>query len=462
MGEETDDAPITPGHRISYAGYRSIEWLTMILPIELVAAIGGMLGRLGHALIPQRRKIVMRNLRIAFGSEKDDRELRAICRKTFWNAGANFFSTFRTNTMAGDRLAKHIQFSGTEHLRSAQQSQQGTILLLAHMGNWESLTRMNLMMDGLDPFGGLYRPLGNPLLDRLIKKRREGTGTRLFSRKDGFFAPIAHLKNNGTLGVFADQHAGNSGLAVPLFGKTTSMTSLPALLHRRTGAAIVPASMCTTSPGNWEIKFHPAIKIDEDARKNALLCTSLCASAFETIMRDSPADVLWMHGYWKVGSKRPLKIDGLQKHHYKHQLRFTQPFKIIVFTGNADATNREVSQAIEKLASYRDDVELTTVGSHRFGSHMARHIPMAGDEPPHIVTNRITKLDREMTTPFDCMIDLTPDAQGETILKNTGISDHFAAAGSRISVTFKIKYPDKSQRTLSGLLDRLGIYGKTE
>lgn len=458
MDAENHGQAVTLGHRVSYGLYRGFEWMLKPIPMELVCVIGGIIGLTGYLFLPRRKKTVIRNLRIAYGSESSLGEINSMCRKTYWRAGANFLAALRANTMSPEDLHKRMEIVGVENLRDARKPGTGFILLLAHMGSWETLVQMHLMIGGLTPFGGLYRPLGNPLLDKLVKRRRQKTGTKLFSRKDGFFTPIAHLKEGGTLGAFADQNAGRHGISVPFYGKLSSLTNLPALLHWRTGAPIMPVSMCTVTHGKWRVVIHPTIEVGDEEKTNATHTTGLCARAFERMMKESPTDVLWMHGYWKIGRKLPLKIDGVQKQRSGNAPpKATKPFKLLIFTGNISANDTELHKQLNRLIHYRSDIEIITAGESACFQPAVRHLSMEPGEPPHLLANKIRNDDQETATPIDCAIDITDEASGEKILRQSGVSPCFAMKGRYKARTTARHFQQAEHRNLSGLLESLAL-----
>ena len=459
MAEPTQkEPPVRLTHHLSYGIYRSFEYFLKLFPMEVVCTVGGLIGSLAAFILPSRRAIVIRNLRIAYGEQLSHSEIQALCRRTYWNVGANLIAAIKANNMKPEDLHGRMEFVGVENLALARKENVGFILLLAHMGSWEILVQMHLTVPGLLPFGGLYRPLGNPLLDKLVKRRRQHTGTKLFSRKDGFFTPIAHLKQNGTLGAFSDQNAGKHGMAVSMFGKLMSLTNLPALLHRRTGAPIIPVSMCTTGLGQWRVTFHPALEISDTDKTNAAVTTALCAKAYESMMTESPADILWMHNYWKLARKAPLKINGVQKKKNIHSLTHpTTPFKLLIFTGNTPANDQEMLAAIKLLKNHRPDAEITIVGEFIDSQDARYHLKMDPSEPPHIIGNAIHQHDLACTTPIDCAIDLTPDAAGEQILKISKLPSCFSMKGKNQSLRTKTLFENPEKKNLLGLLESLGL-----
>ena len=423
------------GDYAAYGIYRVMETILRLLPMEVVCAIGSGLGQAGYFLMHRRRSIVMRNLRIAYGETLSLPEIRTLTRKTFRHLGQNLMASIPASVIDNEELKERVEVEGLENLHHALGPGRGCILQLAHMGNWEILTQLKILTPEIESLASLYRPLNNPILDRLIKRRRQCKGARLFSKFDSITKPITHIKQGGALGCIADQNAGSHGTAVPFFGKITSMTSLPALLHRKTKAPILPISMSTVGLGQWKVKFHPIIEATESEKKNTYLLTACCAKAYEQIMNESPSDVLWMHGYWKVGRKRPLKIDGTQQKtpqtdsDIRAESKDLKPFRILVYLGNTPATNPHISSQLEALVNSGLNAQLTLVGlapEHPFADHV---IAVSMNEPPHLPSNAIARLDQALPTPFDCAFDFTDTSSGAIILQNTGISPIFSLYG---------------------------------
>ena len=457
------DPPIKLSHYFSYGTYRGFELLLKPFPMAVVCVIGGIIGSIAQFLVPYRRRIVIHNLRIAYGDQMDIDEIHRLCRRTYWNTGANFLASVRANTMQPDKLREHIEILGIENARSKPGQSAGPIFLLAHMGSWETLVQIKDLVPGISSFGALYRPLGNPLLDKLVKRRRQKAGITLYSRKDGFFPPISHLKNGGALGVFSDQNVRDHGISVPLFGKLTSLTNLPILLHRRAKAPILPICMASVGLGKWQLTIYPAVQIPETEKTNATLTTSLCAQALESVMSKSPADVLWMHSYWKIGKNRPLKIAGAQKNKSTSPTTVpSKPFKVLIFAGDLPSDFPEFHTQVHQLKNYRSDIEITLVSQNLTSPDVAHRIPFNSSEPPHIIANNIRQYDLTQNTPIDCAIDFTPNAAGYQILKLSGVIRHFAMSGDNVSRTTKKAFKNPQNRNLTGLLQSLGMNAHNE
>ncbi|QJE97432.1 lysophospholipid acyltransferase family protein [Luteolibacter luteus] len=288
----------TLAHRLEYALFRVMEGVLSLASLGTAARAGSLLGLAAWALSPKHRRLVTRNLRIATATEPpDDVTLRRMVRETFVRAGANMIGSQRAATLPPDELRKHIQYEGMEHVLEPVRQGRGVVLVWAHMGNWEVLAQL-VREVGDDIRGGpIYRALDNPLLDELTVKRRSQQGAFLFNKHDGFLGPLAFVRDGGVLTVMTDQRAGGHGELCPFFGRLSSCTPLPALVARRTGAAMVTLSITTVGTGQWKLKVRPV----PDKAKTPVVIRHL-----ETAMKDQLTDVFWFHDRWRVDTMMPL------------------------------------------------------------------------------------------------------------------------------------------------------------
>lgn len=290
----------TPAHRVEYALYRVAEGLLGLVSLESAVRVGGLLGLAAWALSPKHRRLVGRNLRIATAADAPDpATTRRRVRETFVRAGGNLLGSLRAATMTPEALRRHIAVEGLEHLRHPVGAGRGVVVVWSHMGNWEVLAQLVPVM-GADVRGGpIYRPLENPLLDRLTVQRRTRQGAVLFNKHDGFLGPAALLRDGGVVTVMTDQRAGGHGELCPFFGRLSSCTPLPGLLARRTGAAMVTISITTVATGRWRLTIRP---VPDKARTPEVL------RHLEHAMRDGLTDVFWFHDRWRVDAGRPLSF----------------------------------------------------------------------------------------------------------------------------------------------------------
>jgi KDO2-lipid IV(A) lauroyltransferase len=276
-------------------GHSLLETVVCRLPAAWVFRLGEMLGGLVWYLVPMRRKIVLRNLRIAFAGEKDLPELRRMAKETFRRSSANLISAAHTARLSPEKLRGLLEVENLHLLEQAQAEGKGVVLLLAHMGNWELLTKLVHFFPKGSKCGAFYRPLNNPLLDDRIRRRRQIDGTRMFSKRDPFHQVTGFLREGGIVGVLADQRVGIQGEVTPFFGRFTRTSPLPSLLARRAKAEVLTLALVTERPGKWKAVFMPV---------KTPYTTPHCMAALEKVMMFGPTDVFWLQDRWKVFVKR--------------------------------------------------------------------------------------------------------------------------------------------------------------
>lgn len=285
--------------RLEYGGYLLIESVLRATPPALIDRAGSSLGFLLFHLSPKYRQLTIRNLRIAFGKEKPLSEIRLLARQTCQRTIANFLGALKTALLPPEEIPNHVTLLGLEPLRQALAEGKGAILVLGHMGNWEVLNRLHQHLPPGTPAGGIYQPLKNPLINQLLLQRREQDGSKLFSKKSGFHAPSTFVKEGGLLIVVADQKVGKQGEPCSFFGKSSSLSPLPALLARKAKAPVFAAGIETQRPGAWQVSLK-ALGMSPE--------TGTTLSTLESLIRRSPADYLWLHDRWKLDNRTPLSM----------------------------------------------------------------------------------------------------------------------------------------------------------
>lgn len=276
-----------------------VEALVGRLPASLAFRLGEWLGLAAWLLFPKRRAIVLRNLRIATGGRLSAAEILDMARRNFRRTGANLISTARTARLPARRVPEVLRLKNPELLTEALAERRGVVLVLAHMGNWELLSRIAHVLPPGTPTGAFYRPLNNPVMDRRVLGRRQADGARLFSKRDPFHQVTGFLRTGGIVGVLADQRVGMQGVVVPFFGRLTRMSPLPSLLARRARASVFALSLVAEQPGRWKAVLT---RVEEPADPAA------CTTALEQAMKAGLDDVFWLQDRWKVqvAPKRPI------------------------------------------------------------------------------------------------------------------------------------------------------------
>ena len=276
-----------------------LEWLVQtgmeicvgMLPGPFVFRLGEVLGGLAWHFMAERRRIVLRNLRIALHGEFDLPTLEKMTRESFRRTGANLLSAAHTTRLPMAKIGEILSVENPELIEDAVAGGKGLVLMPPHMGNWEILTRMNRFFPPGHASGAFYRPLNNPILDEQLLAQREADGTRLFSKRDSFHLVTGFIREGGIVGILADQRVGIQGELVRFFGRLTRASPLPSLMARRSRSQIFSMSLITDGPGKWKVRYHAV---------DGAISTTSCMKALEQAMRASPLDVFWFQERWKI------------------------------------------------------------------------------------------------------------------------------------------------------------------
>ncbi len=379
-------------HRLEFILFRGIELLLSCLSIATATSLGRMAGRLFYTLSPRYRRLVRRNLRIATANDGlGPAELHELTLETFRRAGANFLGALRTPMLDLETVHEIATEDGTDLMAGRGPGRTGLVVTMSHMGNWEAMARLSKDYVGEAEYGGVYRPLENPLMDALTRERRTMDGAVLFSRKDGFHAPAALLKRGGSLGILADHRAGGRGAVLPFFGKLTTCSPLPALLARRGRADVSVLSIVTQDAGHWRMILRP---LHGEAGAEAIM------AELERGMRRSLADVFWLHDRWRIDSRRPLSL--FARLDPERAAEATVPLRLVV-TLPADLGPAARERLFEDLFRARPDLRLELLEASpsdppREG--VAVHV-WDPQQPPEHADGTLRRIDESHPAPLD-------------------------------------------------------------
>ncbi len=284
------------------------------LPVRVLRALCGFLGQILYVAAPRRRKIALENIRTAFGGKMSEKQMERIARqscKAFLLTAAEMIkSPFRVKD--GNVLAKsrykidHVQHLFLKAKRIHDQS-GGCIFVTPHLGNWELLPHISAQI-GI-PLAVVIRPLDNPYLERAILSSRIGSGHLMVPKANAMFYLDRVLRKGTSVAMLPDQ-SHNKGLRVEFFGKTATVTPIPALLALRHRRPVVVVAACRTDDpylfeGFVSDPIWPDPDKTDDAPEIARITHEINARMEEIITR-FPEQYLWMHDRWKKSWRKPV------------------------------------------------------------------------------------------------------------------------------------------------------------
>ena len=272
-----------------------------LLPHKTALRGGELIGKLLFRLLPSRREIGLKNLRIAFGDELSDEKREEILRTTFTNLGKTMVETLRMPKISREELLEKVEIVGEEHCQAAMAKGRGLIYLTGHMGCWEFSShaysaagyRANTVM----------RPLDNPFLNDEICKRRMMFGNKLIYRGNGLKQILSALKKGERVGILMDQNTLRSkGIFVDFFGKPACTIPVIAIVALRYNVPVVPGFIVRTGFDTHRLVFGPEIEIERsgDRQKDIAANTAKFNTIIEDVIRQYPDQWFWIHNRWKT------------------------------------------------------------------------------------------------------------------------------------------------------------------
>ena len=339
----------------SYLGFRLFEGLVCLLPLDAAFFLGRIGGGWCYRLLWKRRLLALSNLRLAFGAEMSEAQLRALNREHFELLGANLLAGFRASRMSDDAVWKRVTANVP-----AERSPPGWVALISHIGNWELFSHLG----GRFPeyrFGAIFQGLANPYIDRYLGETRAGSGNILFDRRTELLKCVRFLKDGGVVGVLIDQGAGYAGLWTPLFGRLTSSSTLAATLSIRSGHPVVPIAINTAGHARWKMTISDPVYPPEDG--DTELFTARINRLLEEQIRRYPADWLWMHNRWKP--LRPHLLFARDQRRVFFPPEFDRatldPFRILIVSPDNTAQAAAAIPAVRAIKNGRPDVWLAVL-----------------------------------------------------------------------------------------------------
>jgi lipopolysaccharide heptosyltransferase II len=343
---------------LSYLFYRALAAVVAALPLRLLFVIGNITGFFSWLILGKYRCLARHNLRIAFGAEKSPRELGRLARRNFQRLSTNLLSSIKLSAALFETLKKRIVIENFEVLDRHLRAGRPVVLVLSHLGNWELIAQIVPRLLHGFRISTVYQKLENRFIDQYVHRLRAHTGAELFDRKEGFQKPIELLRAGGLIGILSDQHAGDHGLWVPLFGRLASTSPLPALLAKRTNAVIVAAALYTDGVARWRLVVEPALDTKNESVESLTFKTN---EIIAQQVRRAPEDWFWLHNRWKT----PCPNFLLARYKRGVYLPATipakdlQPFRILIRASNWLGDSVISVPAVRAIKTGRPDAHIT-------------------------------------------------------------------------------------------------------
>jgi KDO2-lipid IV(A) lauroyltransferase len=276
-------------------------FLSNMIPRTTWLKCCGWLGRVAYTFATNTRKLVVQHLTIAFGNEKDQREIQKLSGRVFEMLGKNtgeMLRATRVKTLAD--LETFLVTEGLENYTNAIAKRKGVIFLTCHLGAFD-LQVSNMALRGLNP-NIIGTPLKDERLNELLWDYRNMHGAIAIERGRETFRLIKVLKSGGSVALLIDQDTKVKSRFVNFFGKPAATPVGATVLAMKTGAAVVPTYVYLGDDWKQHMFILPEIpmRITGDDEADMIYNTQVLTNFIEDTIRKHPEQWVWMHERWKT------------------------------------------------------------------------------------------------------------------------------------------------------------------
>ncbi|NBS80796.1 MAG: lysophospholipid acyltransferase family protein [Betaproteobacteria bacterium] len=263
-------------------------------PLQMLWALGALIGRLAWVVSKSYRQKSLKHLSIAgydvTGFMPD--RVRAHTGRLVAELPALWF-------WPDERLFAHCESPSqtvlTQAIASARREQRGLLVMTPHLGSFEVIPRY--IAQHL-PMTVLFKPAKSQALDRLLREaRNRGVVRSVPADLSGVRALLRCLKRGEAVGMLPDQVPGNGdGILAPFFGQQAWTMTLPQGLIERVKPIVLFAiaerrlAIKPLDRGSWYIHFEIYNGESSPAAINA---------AMERLIRRFPEQYLWSYNRYK-------------------------------------------------------------------------------------------------------------------------------------------------------------------
>jgi KDO2-lipid IV(A) lauroyltransferase len=262
--------------------------------------LGESLSVLWYTLDKKHRNRTLKNLSMAF-PEWNDSTCQHNSKEVFRHFGRISGDFFRSPIRTNEEVIATTEVFGLEHLEEAEAMGHGVLMMTGHLGNWERFAQWAVAIGR--PLTVVARDANQEGVQSQVLRIRESVGVEVLSRGNTARQALVLLRKNKRLGILPDQNSADC--FVPFFGRPCGTVTGPAVLHRRTGAAILPCYCVRLDYNRYRVIGLPLID-PGNQEEDVVALTAKMNEVLESVIREYPTQWLWMHDRWKSARQKGL------------------------------------------------------------------------------------------------------------------------------------------------------------
>lgn len=274
----------------------ALFYLLSLIPWRILYLLSDFVYVLLYYVFGYRREVVLSNLTIAF-PEKTEAEKIRIAKAFYKNFLDTFIETIKMFSLSDKNFAKRMT-GNFELLEELYKTGKNVQLNGGHFFNWEFIN-WGFARNSPYPFVGVYAPLSNKSVNRLIYNMRSRYNTILLNAYT-FKTSFHNLaRDRYALALAADQNppSPERSFWIDFFGRPTAFFMGPEKGARINNLAVVFVNYYKVKRGYYHIELS-LITTDPLTMPRGEL-TARYVSFLEDCIRKRPSNYLWSHRRWK-------------------------------------------------------------------------------------------------------------------------------------------------------------------
>ncbi|MFP5042664.1 lysophospholipid acyltransferase family protein [Parasediminibacterium sp. JCM 36343] len=279
-------------YRIVYCFF----YLLSLMPWFIIHLISTCIYWVVYHCFGYRKEVVMGNLLIAF-PEKTEKERVSIAKESYKQMIDTFLETIKLLSISKTALNKRFQCN-YEVINTLYDSGRNVQLHGGHFFNWE-FVNLAYSCNLRYPFMGMYLPLSNKIVDKIMYDMRARFGSILISAFNFNRTFLKHSKGRYVLTLGGDQNASNMHHAywIPFFGKMAPFVTGPERLATAKDTVVFFVNCYRVKRGYYKSELVEYTSEPTKLPPGAI--TIAFRDFLEKQIRLRPSNYLWTHRRWK-------------------------------------------------------------------------------------------------------------------------------------------------------------------
>ena len=277
-----------------------IFYLISLLPFRALYLLSDGLYVVLFHMVGYRRKVVEKNLRMAFADKTDNDRL--LIEHKFYHWLCDYFvESIKLLSISKEELQRRFTIANSDEVEKCFEEGQSAAAVLGHYCNWEWLSCVGIDLPANRVMGLVYHPLRNRYFDRLFVDLRSHMGGVPIPKQD-ILRYLVKYRREGVMSLFgyiSDQgpKMNNIHLWLDFMNQDTPVFTGSERIIRKMNNAVFYVEMSRPKRGYYTCTYHLITRQPDSLPEHEI--TRIFFQKLEQTIRKNPEFYLWSHNRWK-------------------------------------------------------------------------------------------------------------------------------------------------------------------